>query len=181
MSDDLNANFYEKESKISSDLNKQNPKKIVYVPYEGEIMLPDIVSLMEETLSEPYNVYTYRFFLEKNPDLCLLAYVDGKCVGAVVSKIMETPKRVQGNLGMVSVRRNFRRLGIGRYLVQWTLDMLQKKGCDEVVLETEVKNYEALTLYESLGFVRTKFLPNYYTTRENAYRLKFFFNPIPDT
>ena len=33
---------------------------------------------------------------------------------------------------------------------------MREDGCDEVILETEVTNKGALTLYENLGFVRDK-------------------------
>ncbi len=47
-------------------------------------------------------------------------------------------------------------------------------GCDEVVLETEVSNGAALSLYENLGFVRDKYLHQYYLNGGNAYRLKLW-------
>lgn len=46
--------------------------------------------------------------------------------------------------------------------------------CDEIVLETEVTNRVALSLYEKLGFVRDKYLYQYYLNGENAYRLKLW-------
>ena len=45
---------------------------------------------------------------------------------------------------------------------------------NEIYLETEVDNYAALGLYESLGFIRTKMFMNYYLNGNSAYRLKLF-------
>lgn len=46
--------------------------------------------------------------------------------------------------------------------------------CLQVVLETEVTNHAALNLYENLGFVRDKYLHQYYLNGVDAYRLKLW-------
>jgi peptide alpha-N-acetyltransferase len=38
---------------------------ITYRPYSGEHELPHIISLVQGELSEPYVVYTYRYFLHQ--------------------------------------------------------------------------------------------------------------------
>ena len=53
---------------------------------------------------------------------------------------------------------------------------MKADACDEVVLETEVTNGAALSLYENLGFVRDKYLHQYYLNGEDAYRLKLWLN-----
>ena len=55
------------------------------------------------------------------------------------------------------------------------MEVLKKEyKVDEIYLETEVDNYAALGLYESLGFIRTKMFMNYYLNGNSAYRLKLF-------
>ena len=53
--------------------------------------------------------------------------------------------------------------------------MMVTKDCHEIVLETEVTNMAALSLYQNLGFVRDKYLHRYYLNGEDAYRLKLWF------
>lgn len=43
------------------------------VPYVSETQLAAISALVDRTLSEPYSVYTYRYFLHGWPNLCFLA------------------------------------------------------------------------------------------------------------
>ena len=38
--------------------------------YESEAQLPAIAALIARDLSEPYSVYTYRYFLNEWPQLC---------------------------------------------------------------------------------------------------------------
>ena len=79
-----------------------------------------------------------------------------------------------GNLIKISFNRSFVFLLIGSSLVRQTIQRMMVDECDEVVLETEVTNGAALSLYENLGFVRDKYLHQYYLNGEDAYRLKLW-------
>lgn len=59
-------------------------------------------------------------------------------------------------------------------LVKQTIDKMIRDECHEIVLEATVGNTAALHLYEKLGFVRDKFLYQYYLNGEDAYRLKLW-------
>lgn len=45
---------------------------IKYVNYENELQMPDIMRLIQKVLSEPYSIYTYRYFIHNWPHLCFL-------------------------------------------------------------------------------------------------------------
>ena len=45
---------------------------VAYVVYESELQMPDIMRLIQKDLSEPYSVYTYRYFIHNWPHLCLM-------------------------------------------------------------------------------------------------------------
>lgn len=46
--------------------------EIEYVSYAGEHHLPLIMSLVDEELSEPYSIFTYRYFVYLWPQLSFL-------------------------------------------------------------------------------------------------------------
>ncbi len=73
---------------------------------------------------------------------------------------------------MLAVDPTCRRLGLGRKLVQRSIDAMIGLEADEVVLETEITNLAALRLYEQLGFVRDKRLQQYYLNGNDAFKLK---------
>ena len=50
----------------------------------------------------------------------------------------------------------------------------------QVVLETEFDNIPALSLYESLGFIREKRLYRFYLNGKDAFRLVLAVPPDPD-
>ena len=102
-------------------------------------------------------------------------------VGVCVCKRDMSGRRPLGYIGMLSVIPDYRGKGIGVCLhLEWFVakglairsinEMIQLKF-SECFLETEIDNFAALNLYESLGFRRTEYLPRYYQNGNAAYRL----------
>ena len=163
--------------------NKINLDELTWRTFESEADLAMIIKMMTRDLSEPYPIYTYRFFVQQWPELTLLAYHKDKCLGCIVSKLddhkkakmgLETRKR--GYIAMLSVEPEFRKIGLGRLLVKKSIDLMVEQGADEVMLETEVTNLAALRLYESFGFIRDKRQISYYLNGNDAYKLKLLIN-----
>ena len=46
--------------------------QVEYVNYESETQMGAIMSLIQKDLSEPYSIYTYRYFIHNWPHLCFL-------------------------------------------------------------------------------------------------------------
>jgi len=148
---------------------------ISYVVYESELQMPDIMKLITKDLSEPYSIYTYRYFIHNWPKLCFLAMDGTKCIGAIVCKLDLHKKLARrGYIAMLATDENYRRRGIGTHLVMKAIRVMVADDCDEVVLETEITNKAALRLYENLGFVRDKRLFRYYLNGVDAFRLKLW-------
>jgi len=103
-----------------------------YRPYTSEQQLPDMVDLIERDLSEPYSIYTYRYFLMNFPQLSSLVYDGNKCVGVVVSKIDEHKSRLRGYIGMLAVDKEYRSRGIATELVLMSLKAMIQSGATEV-------------------------------------------------
>ncbi|XP_077595370.1 N-alpha-acetyltransferase 30 [Stigmatopora nigra] len=148
---------------------------ICYVRYESELQMPWIMRLITKDLSEPYSIYTYRYFIHNWPQLCFLAMVKQECVGAIVCKLdMHKKMFRRGYIAMLAVDSKHRRKSIGTNLVKKAIYAMVEGDCDEVVLETEITNKSALKLYENLGFVRDKRLFRYYLNGVDALRLKLW-------
>ena len=58
------------KSEIHS-ISKTNPK-INFIQYESELQMPMIMKIIQKDLSEPYSIYTYRYFIHNWPKLCFL-------------------------------------------------------------------------------------------------------------
>lgn len=161
---------------------------VTIIPYSSESQLPSIQSLIDLDLSEPYSVFTYRYFLNQWPHLCHLAVVPSpenlppRVVGVVVCKLdTHATGARRGYIAMLAVLHGARGRGLGTRLVRAAIRAMAHEGCDEVVLEAEGTNAGALRLYEQLGFIRDKLLEKYYLNGNGAYRLKLRLRPLSAT
>ncbi len=117
---------------------------IKFVNYRDESQIDCVMRLVGRDLSEPYSVFTYRYFLHRYPQLCIFAVTvsnseDGnhnsdnhesepEPIGCIVCKIdpeeneengeqdYEEP-RLCGYIAMLAVDTSFRRSGIGSALL----------------------------------------------------------------
>lgn len=111
-----------KSSSSASDSSSE--VKIVYKEYENELQMPDIIRLIQKDLSEPYSIYTYRYFIHNWPELCFLAMHEEKCVGAIVCKLgMHRQIMKRGYIAMLAVDKEYRKLKIGTNLVQKAIEV----------------------------------------------------------
>eukprot|EP01062_Namystynia_karyoxenos_P071145 TRINITY_DN66575_c0_g1_i1.p2 TRINITY_DN66575_c0_g1~~TRINITY_DN66575_c0_g1_i1.p2 ORF type:complete len:265 (+),score=92.47 TRINITY_DN66575_c0_g1_i1:69-863(+) len=151
--------------------------------------LHQVAAMMKTHLSEPYPIYTYRYFINNWPDLCWLCIVRDKddpgfeeIIGAVTCKACRKSKTnftVRGYIAMLAVFQEYRGNGYGSRLVELAVETMQLKGCVEVVLEAQLTNKAAIALYEGLGFTREKRLDKYYLDGSDAFRLKLWLQPPP--
>jgi peptide alpha-N-acetyltransferase len=166
---------------------------VVFSTYQGEKQLAELVKLIDKDLSEPYSIFTYRYFLYNWPQLSILARVHNKLVGVIICRqepLGATPEetgddgldaqehgdkhRWRGYIAMLAVEKQFRHRGIGSQLAHKAIERMRDGGCEEVMLETEIANKGAIRLYENLGFVRDERLVKYYLNGGDAYRLKLW-------
>ncbi|KAG9446525.1 hypothetical protein H6P81_012653 [Aristolochia fimbriata] len=155
--------------------------EIEYVSYGGEHHLPLIMRLVDEELSEPYSIFTYRYFVYLWPQLSFLAFHRGTCIGTVVCKMGEHRNTFRGYIAMLVVIKPYRGRGIATELVTRSIQVMMESGCQEVTLEAEVTNKGALALYGRLGFIRAKRLFRYYLNGVDAFRLKLLFPPLQNS
>ena len=157
--------------------------ELVYSSYTGETELQSIMTLIDSTLSEPYSIFTYRYFINTWPSLCILtrsrpigSTEQGELIGVIICKadVHAKSKVKRGYLAMLVVNKLYRKLKIGTKLAVMAIQEMGNLNCKEAVLETEITNKGALRLYERLGFIRQKRLPKYYLNGNDAFRLKLW-------
>nr|CAG4635487.1 EOG090X07BN [Artemia franciscana] len=143
--------------------------------------MPCIMKLIQKDLSEPYSIYTYRYFIHNWPRLCFLwigglAEDDLRVVRCMVCDLLSHskwgPYRCYIASALVFYDNDSRKIlmTLGDRATTAAMD----GNFEEVVLETEITNKAAQKLYENLGFVRDKRLFRYYLNGRDALRLKLW-------
>lgn len=77
------------------------------------------------------------------------------CLQATVLPCLTHGGRRRAQLEGVRVSDRLRRSGVGRAMLAWTIEWAVANGCGVVQLTTDKARPEALSFYESAGFVAT--------------------------
>ena len=96
-------------------------------------------------------------FLKRNPSTSVVAEIDGKVVGSILCG--HDGRR--GCLYHVCVDKEFRRRGIGRQMVIWTMEILKKEKINNVSLIAFTENEIGNTFWNTIGWKERLDL-NYY-------------------
>lgn len=131
-------------------------QEIHFVDYTSELQLPAVIQLIENDLSEPYSIYTYRYFIHNWPKLCFLvtlvwrerratffilslihawpwqAMDADRCVGVIICKLDQHKDRNRGYIAMLAVAKEYRKRAIGTTLVQRAIRAMKEQDADEV-------------------------------------------------
>jgi ribosomal-protein-alanine N-acetyltransferase len=139
----------------------------------------DLISVMEinlKTLPEHYSDYFYESLLAELPEAFLVAEIGGKHVGYIMCKTefgFSNFKKLgfvkKGHVVSIAVVEEHRRKGIGKALVEESVNGVKLRNCDEFYLEVRCSNTDAVRLYEKMGFVIRQQLNAYYRDGEDAY------------
>lgn len=97
---------------------------------------------------------------------------EGVVVGyALVRMTLGWLVRRRGGITSIAVDPPQRRRGIGRRLMSEALEHLAEHGVEEADLEVAVANGAAQSLYDALGFRRSRLLPHYYGPDRDGLRM----------
>lgn len=72
ITDSLGKIHLESSSQCSEQTKQQPKDDIQFIQYESELQMPMIMKIIQKDLSEPYSIYTYRYFIHNWPKLCFL-------------------------------------------------------------------------------------------------------------
>lgn len=86
--------------------------------------------------------------LEVQPELFLVAVVDGRIAGTVMAGF----DGHRGWVHLVAVDSRHRRRGVGAALMRHAETLLDEMGCPKLNLQVRATTPEAVAFYESLGF-----------------------------
>src|SRR5262249_212555 len=76
------------------------------------------------------------------------------------------------HLTLFAVEPTHQRKGVGRRLIEWTVESAYAAGVAVIHLETRATNHAARRFYRALGFRENAYIPGYYGGREMALKMQ---------
>ncbi len=98
--------------------------------------------------------------------IAIIGDTNGHLVGFCTTGTGRESDPPSGEIRLVGVRRDDRRLGLGRWLLRWGIARLRSTGSVSIELLVEGQNERALGLYRSVGFEPVEEWPQW--TRKRA-------------
>lgn len=125
----------------------------------------EILEIDKEAFSPRNPAYDVYVYITYGSDL-LVADIGSKIAGYIATMDID---EVTSKIIAFAVRKEFRRMGIGKMLLRNAIDRIVGRGKRKIMLEVRVSNIPAQQLYKKFGFVIADVLPSYYSDGEDAY------------
>lgn len=120
--------------------------------------IPAVARLEKENFSLPWSENVLHSELSNPLALWLVAMEEGEVVGYVGAQIVPD----EADMMNLAVDEKYRRMGIGKALVDQLVERLQERCVRSLTLEVRVSNQPAISLYKSMGFFVVGKRPKYY-------------------
>ena len=121
--------------------------------------LEQVVALDQISFSLPWPPRSFQFELTDNPaSRCWVADLDGRVVGMVVAWLIVD----EIHIATIATHSDFRKQGIGKRLLLFTLQSAKDEGALTSFLEVRESNEAALMMYDKFGYVESGRREGYY-------------------
>jgi ribosomal-protein-alanine N-acetyltransferase len=145
--------------------------------------LESVININHLCLPENYAPYFFLDTFNSLPQTFIVAESQGHVIGYIMcrmehgfSDFRKLHFAKKGHIISVAVIPEFRRIGVGRALVENALSALASLNGDECYLEVRISNGPAIELYKRIGFQIVRTISRYYYDGSDAYMMS---KPIP--
>jgi ribosomal-protein-alanine N-acetyltransferase len=118
-----------------------------------------------------YDAYTledYRRWYGFDPDLCLVAIVEGRIAGDAISRIVEG----KAELASMATHPSCRRRGVAEVLLEETVRRIKARGILQIDLEVRKTNFIGQRFWKKMGFAIIGEQPGFYGDGEDALKMR---------
>jgi len=129
---------------------------------------------IETSAFNSYDAYgreDFRRWFRRNPDLCLVAEIEGRIAGYGIARILADKAEVAS----LAIHPDFRRQGVGSALLGETIRRAQTYGIQQIELEVRKTNLDGFQFWKKMGFRPVGELPRFYEDGEDAIQMRKHF------
>jgi len=131
--------------------------------------LQEILAIERESFASPWTVGMFTQELENQLAQCLVIRINYEGKSVIGAYIIFRLIADEAHLHNLAVKKEFKRQGLARNLMEAMKDIAMQVGISARTLEVRESNKEAISLYLKCGFVVKGRRPLYYTdTHEDA-------------
>ena len=113
---------------------------------EGDLI--EVVDMEKEVFADPWPLGAFKYDLQNNFALVLVARLDGRVAGYANVYIIE--EEVQ--IGNIAVAPDYRQRGIGSRIIDYVIAEATRRKSGYICLEVRQSNEAAQKLYQKFGF-----------------------------
>ncbi len=169
-------------------------RKIPYSPRPAtEEDLDQVTEIESKSISPPWPRAAFAAELGKQTSRFWVITDDETDQKVMAYAVFSFPAE-QAHLVTFAVHPQYRRAGLGAYLLRRLINYVMRRNGESIVLEVRKGNTPAVQLYQALGFIVIHTMPRFYPDGEDAYSMIFkvdrralsdaevdFDHDIPDT
>lgn len=125
----------------------------IYECYYETFIASSDSRFLDQTDEQRRGNFEDEFFNRSNPfekDASILLYYGEQIVGFIMIVLIENGGFVNG----IGIHPDFRRRGLGKALMLSSMKRAAKNGMETMILEVDIDNYQAIKLYQSVGFIK---------------------------
>ena len=145
--------------------------------------IAEVIAINYKTLPEHYSNSFFMELLLDSPETFIVAENNNKIIGYIMCRVeygFSILKKMslarKGHVVSFAVLEEYRSKGIGKKLVEQSIEGMKIKKCNESYLEVRTDNQEAINLYEGLGYSKIATLNAYYKDGKNAFLMSVRLN-----
>lgn len=132
------------------------------VPELVKLLANDPLGIVREKYADPLPQAYYQAFdvINANPneELIVVENTAGEIIGTLQLTFLQHltyQGRIRAQIEAVRIREDSRNGGIGKQMIEWTIQRAKEKHAHVIQLTTNKKRPDALRFYERLGFEAT--------------------------
>tara|TARA_Y100001970_G_C14128755_1_gene800438 strand:- start:240 stop:671 length:432 start_codon:yes stop_codon:yes gene_type:complete len=127
--------------------------------------LDAIIEIENSVFEQPWSKVHFLKDLELNVSYNIVCIKKTECIGYLFGYLIEKDY----HLNNIAVKQICQGNGIAKDMLKFLINKLRKSKINKIMLEVRCDNFQAIKLYDSMGFNKVNIRKNYYKKGKDAF------------